>query len=121
MADWQSQELMDFTRIQEIAAGDREFEVTLYRLFIEESEKNIIALGSAIEDGQDDVIRAEAHTLKGASANTGAGPLSGLAARLEALAKAGDLAGAKEIFHELQHCFDSTVELLDASMDSDRS
>lgn len=117
MSDWRRRDLVDFRRIREIAAGDREFEVTLYRLFVDESRKNIMALGNALDNGQGEVIRTEAHTLKGASANTGATPLSELAEQLEEAAKAGDLQRVRTVFGEIQECFDRTVELLDATLE----
>jgi two-component system sensor histidine kinase/response regulator len=49
---------------------------------------------AAARQGDAELLRSHAHTLKGSSANVGAVRVSGAASELEMLARGGDLVGA---------------------------
>jgi HPt (histidine-containing phosphotransfer) domain-containing protein len=108
--------LVDFSRVREIGGGDASFEQMIFGMFIEESEKNIAALIVALETGDLNRVRGESHSLKGAAANTGANPLSRLAAHMEATAKAGDAAGCRQQLDTLINCHRQTMQLLATSL-----
>ncbi|MCC5875072.1 MAG: Hpt domain-containing protein [Candidatus Sumerlaeia bacterium] len=73
MAD--NERMVDFTRIEEISGGDREFEVNLFNLFIKECEKGIMALNTALEQNNIEEAKRQTHSMRGACANIGAQPL----------------------------------------------
>jgi CheY-like chemotaxis protein len=66
----------------------------LLSTFVEDSRELVSAMRRAVGDHDADALRRAAHSLKSNAASFGATTLSGLARRLEALAKSGSLEGA---------------------------
>ena len=73
--------------------------------FVDMFSKNVTGymelLRSAIESGNCEQIRIQAHTIKGAAANIAAGQLSETASAMEVSAREGSLSGATELFPQL--------------------
>jgi two-component system sensor histidine kinase/response regulator len=63
--------------------GDVALWYEIAALLIEDTPSRIEAIGRAIEQGDAETVRAQAHSLKGAAANLGAKPLQRAAAQLE--------------------------------------
>jgi HPt (histidine-containing phosphotransfer) domain-containing protein len=63
----------------------------LSTLFLAQAEIHVSEMRRGLASGDDTAIMRAAHTLRGASANVGAGELAGLCARLEADSAAGAL------------------------------
>ncbi|MCK5795942.1 MAG: Hpt domain-containing protein [Deltaproteobacteria bacterium] len=66
----------------------------LVDLFLEDGDKQIIALGAALKAADGETLRRDAHSLKGSSSNLGFKTLSGCAAALERHARAEGCLGA---------------------------
>lgn len=76
--------------------GDRDLFGQIAALFKNECPKQLEAIRSAIASGNEVDLVREAHSLKGASANLGATPVSEAAKELENIARRGDLRRASE-------------------------
>ena len=64
-------------------------------LFLSDIDPRVDELRRAAEAGDRETLRAGAHQLKGSASNIGAVAVSGAAAELERLAKAGELEAAR--------------------------
>ncbi len=62
---------IDFSRIQEVSRGDREFENELFNAYLNDCDAGLSALLQAVEIGDLDSARKCAHAIKGASINIG--------------------------------------------------
>ncbi len=82
---------VDLNRLLDAAAGDKHFCQELIELFFADSEKRFLSLEKSLADGLTDGVKAEAHSLRGASANLGAGGLSKIFAEIEDKAAEGRL------------------------------
>ena len=94
----------DWNQLHQLAGGDKDFEVELLDMFINDAESSVMQLAEAVANGNVTVVEDIAHYIKGASANVGALTLSSLAAQLEVQAKRGQLAQAPNILGQLQTC-----------------
>ncbi len=103
---------VDLTRIQDTAAGDTEFEKELLTMYTEDTEFRLNELSDRIASGDATGVRQTAHTIKGSSANVGAGAMRIIAGELEALGVSGDLAAAREILGRLKTEFESVTAFL---------
>ena len=77
----------------------------LQAVFISTTEASLAALKRAIEQGQAEACRKEAHALKGAAASVMAIPIQEGAARIEASVRDGDFAGAAAELAALENTF----------------
>jgi len=82
---------VDINRLLDASGGDKHFCQELIELFFADSKKRFLALEKNLADGLADGVKAEAHSLRGASANLGAGGLSKIFAEIEDMAAAGQL------------------------------
>lgn len=73
--------------------GEPDVLAEILNLFLEEVPKKILALQTALSDGDAHEVGRAAHSLKGSSGNIGADSLFDVSRRIDDLAKAGDLAG----------------------------
>ncbi|MDZ4699341.1 MAG: ATP-binding protein [Rhodothermales bacterium] len=87
---------INFDDALERFAGDREFLDELLGDFQSQAIDILQAIRSAVDAGDADALRYQAHTLKGAAANLGANALSAAAFELEKIGKVGALDGAGE-------------------------
>jgi signal transduction histidine kinase/DNA-binding response OmpR family regulator len=83
-------------------------------LYLESSAPLVQKLRDAIDAADADRAREAAHALKSSSANVGAKALAAMAQRLEAMGRAGDLAGAVALCAELQGEYQRVVDALRA-------
>ena len=70
-------------------------------LFLSDIDPRVDELRRAAESGDRETLRAGAHQLKGSASNIGAVAVSGAAAELERLAKAGELEAVEVPLTEL--------------------
>ncbi len=93
-------------RFEEIAPGGAAFQRELIATFLAEAEKGLRGLESAVADRDGDRMRAQAHALKGSSANAGATGLSRIASRIEQMGESADFHSAVEMLAELKAGFE---------------
>ncbi|MCU0554794.1 MAG: PAS domain S-box protein [Syntrophales bacterium] len=84
-------EPMDFARALEEFDGNREFLVGLLERFLENVRAQLGTIREALDRADADILRREAHAIKGGAANLAAAELSSAAAELEKTAKSGSL------------------------------
>lgn len=82
-------EPMDFARALEEFEGNREFLMGLLERFLENVRAQLGTLREALDRADAEILRREAHAIKGGAANLVAGELSSAAAELEKTAKSG--------------------------------
>jgi len=92
--------------------GDPELLAELVTLLLETYPLLLEDLRNGIRDQASNLIRAAAHSLKGAVGNFQATTAVDLAQRLELMGREGDLAGAEEIFTKLE----SEMRLIGAAL-----
>jgi len=83
---------LDIARAVEEFAGDRDFFLQVLDGFIRNVEGQLAVIREAAASGDAETVRKTAHAIKGGAANLAAEPLAAIAAQIEQLGKAGDLA-----------------------------
>ena len=68
-----------------MAGDDQEFLKTLTDLYLSETEQHLVRLEMALDSNDHQLVRREAHAIRGSSLNAGASNLGNLAGRLEEL------------------------------------
>lgn len=102
-------------RYQEAMAdfgGNRALLNQALQQFIETVEAQADLVREALERGDRETVRREAHRIRGGAANLTAYPLATIAGRLESLAKEGDLADALRTWDDFQQEFQCLKEYL---------
>jgi len=107
---------VDLTRIREAADGDRDFECELFTLFIDDCGTRITQLELSVDTADGDGCRAEAHTIKGASANVGAQKLYDLAVAMEKTDPESQPDAAAALLAQIKAEFDRVQRFLRAYM-----
>ena len=93
--------------------GNKKLQASLIKTFLQDAPKTILLIASAIAKRDAQKLAASAHALKGSIAIFGAAKAVAIAAKLQAMGRAGDLRGADSQFHSLQSEFASLkAELL---------
>ena len=87
-------EPMDFARALEEFEGNREFLTGLLENFLENVRAQLGTIREALDRADAEILRREAHAIKGGAANLAAAELSSAAAELEKTAKSGSLGEA---------------------------
>jgi len=105
-------EPVDWIMLMEVADGDTEFAEELIDTFIHSGDLVLAQIRDAVERGDLDAISRSAHSLKGASANIRAAPLSSVAAELEEAARAGALERVVVLHQQLGDASERTVAYL---------
>ncbi len=82
--------------------GDREFFMEVLFDFRKKVESQIQTMRESIREKRPDIIKREAHTIKGGAANLAALPLSEMAAELERLGEAGALEKAPLLVDKIE-------------------
>ena len=100
---------IDFTRALDDFEGDRELLFSVTDSFISNVRNQIDIMCKALGEGNGDIIRGEAHSIKGGAANIYAFELSSLAHELESAGASGKLGMIQEIMDR----FEVEVERLD--------
>jgi histidine phosphotransfer protein HptB len=90
---------VDISRLNEISDGDSEFENELILMFLEDCPQRFTTLQGAVTLMNWELIRKEAHGLKGASGNMGANQMQFLAAAVE---KAPEETTSEEILRSFE-------------------
>ncbi|MCP3891650.1 MAG: response regulator, partial [Desulfobulbaceae bacterium] len=85
--------------------GDKEFLVEVLNAFLENVSVQTGTIRQAIADGDAEVVRREAHSIKGGSANLTADSLSDIAFELEKTGSSGVLEGSLETLDLLEKEF----------------
>ncbi|MGD8977771.1 MAG: Hpt domain-containing protein [Gammaproteobacteria bacterium] len=97
--------MLDQTALDNIRALQRPGQPDLLTRIIETYSRNAEALVSglhrALQDGDIELVRRNAHTLKSAAANLGATALSELCRQLEECARSGDIDSGADLFERL--------------------
>lgn len=75
---------------------------TLVESFIDDAKSRMIKLKHAIASRSSEIVRREAHSLKGSSLNLGAQLLPQLCSEMEEQGKAGDLTGCESLFLKIE-------------------
>ncbi len=83
-------EPVDASRLELMAGNDVGFLKKIVSMFLEESEGRLARLEKALKNGDLDAVRSEAHALKGAAGNVGAGEMASTAAALQRSAESKD-------------------------------
>jgi HPt (histidine-containing phosphotransfer) domain-containing protein len=109
-------EAVDLDQALARVGGDRELYYELLDMLVEDAPGEIGEMREAIGRGNAEEVERTAHSLKGAAANLGAGPLRDVALWLETLGRDGRLATAEAAVAELEselkrlHRFTETLE-----------
>ena len=93
---------MNFERALEEFEGDKEFLTELLEGFIENVRAQVKIINQAISHGDAEVVKREAHSIKGGAANLTADKLSKIALELENIGKSGILEGGIEVLKRLE-------------------
>ena len=96
---------MDFDKALEEFEGDRKFVMDVLEDFLDNVRVQIGSINKAISDGDAEIVRKEAHSIKGGAANLCADELSKIAFQLENIGKSGDLEGVIEVLERLEKEF----------------
>lgn len=81
---------------------DRDLAQTAISIFLDEVDNAVAELHAAVMRADSTAVSMQAHGLKGAALNCGAGRTAAVAWRLECLAKDGSLEGAEQMIDELR-------------------
>jgi CheY-like chemotaxis protein len=82
-------------------SGDEELLGVVVGLFLEDCPQRVTAIRAAVDAGDADRVRFEAHALRGAAANLSAASVAGVARSLEALGAERRLEDADAAWHQL--------------------
>jgi len=96
---------IDFKKALLEFEGDREFLLEVIVGFIENVKRQLVTIQKALDNGDAEVIRQEAHSIKGGAANLTAENLAKWAYDLELLGNSGNLSEAEAIFVNLEKEF----------------
>ena len=96
---------MNFEKVLDDFEGDKELLIEAMDLFLESVRNQIGALRQAISDGDAELVRREAHSIKGGAANLTADDLSRVAFELENIGKSGTLGASTVILERLEKEF----------------
>ena len=98
-------EPMDFARALEEFEGNREFLTGLLEKFLDNVRAQLGTLREALDRADAEILRREAHAIKGGAANLAAAELSSAAAELEKTAKSGLLGEAPGGLERLERAY----------------
>ncbi len=95
--------------------GDESLAEEILEIFLHDAPRQIKALKGALDNSDADMVRLQAHTLKGASANIGASSFRDVAYQIETAGKDGDLAMAGMRFEKIEGEFEMFKEAIASS------
>jgi len=110
-----SESLVDLSRIEEVAGGNRDFVLELIEMFLADAEQLLAAMKRAIEARDAESLRVQAHSLKGSSANFDAHALREAAQRLEESSRDSRLEEAPALLESIRFEFERVREALNAA------
>ena len=97
--------IIDRDRLEEIAGGDRELELELLQVFVEDVEIYLGEAKQALRKKDGMVIAKKAHQIKGSALNMGVKFMPAIAEKLQDRANANNLLLAGELLTELERIF----------------
>ncbi|MEM1182461.1 MAG: Hpt domain-containing protein [Acidobacteriota bacterium] len=108
--------LLDKTILESLAAlGERrgkDLLAQLVALFSEQGPKAFAAMRQALADGNSEVLRETAHSLKGSYRSLGVTRLAEISSDLEGLGRSGRFDGVEGLMDDLEATFTLTEEAL---------
>jgi len=110
-------EVFDPASLLKRVMDDKALAKTILDEFIAETPARIATLRSAVERGDADLLRREAHTLKGASANLSANGLRNVAAEMEETGRDGNLEKASTLLPQIEEHLELLKEAVVSSSD----
>jgi signal transduction histidine kinase/DNA-binding response OmpR family regulator/HPt (histidine-containing phosphotransfer) domain-containing protein len=99
--------LFDAEDLLERLMGNEALAKRVAEAFVNSMPQELLALSTAIRNSDGEAIVVAAHSIKGAAANASGMTVSDLAAKMESLGRAGDIASAAEVLPELHAEFQS--------------
>ncbi len=85
----------------------------ILQAYLDSAPDSVIKMDNALHAGDADQLRLHSHSLKGSSANIGAGPLSQICAQLEDMAKNNDIsAQSNTLFQNIKNENTQVMQLL---------
>ena len=87
---------LDFESCVDMLGGDRAIVLDLLKEFLKNLDNQIKAISTALADANPEMLRTEAHSIKGGAAVLSVYSVMSAAAVLEEIAKSGDLAKGQE-------------------------
>lgn len=105
--------ILDLTYLAEAADGDVEFIDEILGDYLVEMARLLSELDDLIAKSETQTLVRNAHTIKGASANVGAGRVRATAARLESLANKGTLQPGESLVALLRQEIAEVKELVE--------
>lgn len=112
MAKTLGQELIDWTSLNQLSDGDRQFERDLLSMYVDDTRSQLSKLGDAVSNRDVQQVTKLAHYLKGSSGNVGIKPLHTCAANLEAQARRGELSSSQQLLAEMIGLFQQVQRVL---------
>jgi signal transduction histidine kinase/CheY-like chemotaxis protein len=92
--------------------GDEELLAEIASMFLADAPRKLDAMRESIARGGALALNRQAHALKGSAGYLGAGAISSMAAKLEAIGKSGDLTQADEALQALTQAFENARPLI---------
>jgi HPt (histidine-containing phosphotransfer) domain-containing protein len=90
-------DVLDLTNLEEAFEDDVAGIAELLEMALATGAKHCAALADGLARGDSEVVRKAAHSIKGSAGNIGALSVMHLASELQERARAGSLAGAREL------------------------
>ncbi len=88
-------------QLSEVGNGDQEFVKEIIRMYLNQLPELITAIKESVSKGNSENLRLNAHSLKGASLNIGAGMMADICKFLEECGKNSDMNGVREKIKQL--------------------
>jgi len=109
---------VELARLHEISCGDKEFERELIDVFLADSLERIRTMESALQDRNLETFRIQAHSIKGASANAGAGVMTAIARSLEQAGEDGNGRAAERLVEAMKQEYEKVRVFLTRYVDT---
>ncbi len=108
-------EVFDKSDMLDRLGGDEELCKEIIELFIEDTPKQITELKKALENKDASIVQRQAHSLKGASANTSVLGMQEIAFQIEKAGETGDLEIATSLLLKLEEEFEKFKRIISNS------
>jgi HPt (histidine-containing phosphotransfer) domain-containing protein len=104
--------LVDKEQALQMHNGDTEFLIEIWKLFLDDARSKVEKLDQAFAEQDTVLVERLAHSLKSSSAVIGSKILSEKAARLETLARDGDIEEVNSSFSDFRETLDGVLDYL---------
>jgi histidine phosphotransfer protein HptB len=92
---------INLEHLRQLSDGDKEFELELLQVFVEDTHSHLEAAKVAIATNDCETLAREVHQIKGASGNVGVEAMQALALNLERQAQTQELQNPTDIIQQL--------------------